>query len=100
VVAQIGLEGEGQAAQVVHGFHVLRRHAMGIHALAMQGHVVIGVLQHLAQAIELQHGQGFAWHGLDLRVEKAARVGALEDPDFCLCCSAHGVSLVQIGVGD
>jgi hypothetical protein len=57
VVAQVGLGGEGEFRQVVEGLDVVRVHAQRIEALTVQRHIVVGVVQAPAQALQLMLAQ-------------------------------------------
>ncbi|MCY1260404.1 hypothetical protein D9M70_86500 [compost metagenome] len=57
VVPQVGLGGEREFRQVVQGLDVVRVHAQRIEALTVQRHVVVGVVQAPAQALQLMLAQ-------------------------------------------
>ena len=57
VVAQVDLGGEGQADEVGVSGHVAWLDARLIQLLAVEGHVVVGVLQRGPQALQLQVGE-------------------------------------------
>jgi CubicO group peptidase (beta-lactamase class C family) len=68
VLAQVGLDREGQAAQVLQARDVLRvSHAGGVQALARDWHRAQQAVHERAQALELQRVQALARYGLDLR---------------------------------
>ncbi|MOA12124.1 hypothetical protein D3C78_1320930 [compost metagenome] len=53
VVAQVVLAGEREPGQVVQRFQVVRVHAQAVEALLVQRHVVVGVVEAPAQALQL-----------------------------------------------
>ena len=68
VVAQVRLLGEGQQAQVLQGADIAGLHASGLHALAIDGHVLVDAADGLLQPFQLQGLQRGAVHGLYMLV--------------------------------
>jgi hypothetical protein len=75
VVAQVVLDREGQAAQIVEVAQRVGVQPGGVEPLALPGHVRPGVGQRLAQPRELQRGELVARHRLLGRVQIAPRDG-------------------------
>src|SRR5439155_27218873 len=76
VIAQVALHREREARQVCELLQVVRMDAPGIERLAVMRHVVVGVLQAPAQALELQRAQlvgAGALDGLELARERSTR---------------------------
>ncbi len=69
VVAQIRLRGEGKAPEIVESAQREWRDVGRIEAAAVMRHVGVGVLQHVAQAVELKPLQLLSRHRLDVRGE-------------------------------
>ena len=69
LLAQVGLQREGQLAHVLERAHVLRQELPGAHALAVQRDVLAGVLEARPQALQLQARERFARQGFGLAIE-------------------------------
>jgi hypothetical protein len=67
VLAQVGLGGERQAAQIVEALDLLGGGPGGVEALARGGDAVQQARDDRAQALQLQPLQALARRGLDLR---------------------------------
>ena len=88
--AQVVLHGEGEAGEVVEALEVAGLDAGGVEAFAVEGHVVVGVPDDLPELGELQLGELFASHGLDVGRE---HVGVAVP-------AVHGRGSFTVGVTD
>ena len=69
LVAQVGLLHEGQVFEIVHIADVLGADALGVHARAVDGDVVVFVFHRPAQALGLEGVKLIAADGFHFRVE-------------------------------
>ena len=93
VLAQIGLERERQALQVVQRAQLVGVNACRGQTHPVRGHMVVGVAHAVAQPLDLQGSEFVARHRLQRRMQIALPAGGDTDADFRSRDGAHDTSL-------